>query len=568
MKFLVTQVSYFLNQTQIRQNIIALLWYVLYLLGVIAVFTVLFHVIMLYVEGRDFSWITGLYWTLTVMSTLGFGDITFQSDVGRGFTIVVLVVGMVLFLIMLPFAFIRFFYAPWIEAQIHVQSPRAVPPGTSGHVIICKYDSIAPNLIKSLRHLGIPYYVIEPDSATAVGLYNEGVSVVQGEIDSSLTYAAMDVANARMVFANAADTTNTNITLTIREIAPDVPIAATASSEDAIDILKLSGATHVLPLKHRLGEYLAHRINIGENRAHVIQKIGEWHVVEFTLHNTRLTGKTLSEARLPELTGVQVVGIWERGRLVPAEQERVLTEFCVPVAVGRPDQIEKLEALLDKEETGAVNKAVLIIGGGTVGCAAATELKRDGVTVFIVDCKPELCESLSKIADRVTIGDAADRETLIRGGLSEVSLVILSTNDDAINIYLSVYCRRLDNDVRIVSRITHERNVEAIHRAGSDFILSYAPLGAESVIALMEGRDPVIMGEGVELYILKVPGNLVNKTLRESGIVTLTGMIVLALDDGENTVVNPSPDSVLSSNTRISALGTPVEMARFEELFG
>src|SRR5687767_9368412 len=152
MKFLVTQVSYFLNQTQIRQNILALAWYVLYLLGVIAVFTVLFHVIMVYVEGRDYSWITGLYWTLTVMSTLGFGDITFQSDVGRGFTIVVLVVGMVLFLIMLPFAFIRFFYAPWIEAQIHVQSPRAVPPDTKGHVIICRYDSIAPNLITRLRH--------------------------------------------------------------------------------------------------------------------------------------------------------------------------------------------------------------------------------------------------------------------------------------------------------------------------------------------------------------------------------------------------------------------------------
>nr|MBF0222247.1 hypothetical protein [Desulfobulbaceae bacterium] len=33
-------------------------------------------------EGREFSWITGFYWTLTVMSTLGFGDITFQTDLG------------------------------------------------------------------------------------------------------------------------------------------------------------------------------------------------------------------------------------------------------------------------------------------------------------------------------------------------------------------------------------------------------------------------------------------------------------------------------------------------------
>jgi transaldolase / glucose-6-phosphate isomerase len=36
-------------------------------------------------EGREHSWITGVYWTLTVMSTLGFGDITFETDLGRLF---------------------------------------------------------------------------------------------------------------------------------------------------------------------------------------------------------------------------------------------------------------------------------------------------------------------------------------------------------------------------------------------------------------------------------------------------------------------------------------------------
>ena len=41
-------------------------------------------------EGQAHSWLTGLYWTLTVMSTLGFGDITFHSDLGRAFSIVVL----------------------------------------------------------------------------------------------------------------------------------------------------------------------------------------------------------------------------------------------------------------------------------------------------------------------------------------------------------------------------------------------------------------------------------------------------------------------------------------------
>ena len=42
--------------------------FVVMLACVIALFSVLFHFIMLY-EGREYSWITGLYWTLTVMST-------------------------------------------------------------------------------------------------------------------------------------------------------------------------------------------------------------------------------------------------------------------------------------------------------------------------------------------------------------------------------------------------------------------------------------------------------------------------------------------------------------------
>jgi len=36
-------------------------------------------------------------------------------------------------------------------------------------------------------------------------------------------------------------------------------------------------------------------------------------------------------------------------------------------------------------------------------------------------------------------------------------------------------------DLRIISRITHEQNLEAVHRAGADFALGYSSLGAESI---------------------------------------------------------------------------------------
>ena len=64
-----------------RRNIRVLLRFFLVLAAMITVYSVAFHFIMQR-EGRDYSWITGLYWTLTVMSTLGLGDIFFESDLG------------------------------------------------------------------------------------------------------------------------------------------------------------------------------------------------------------------------------------------------------------------------------------------------------------------------------------------------------------------------------------------------------------------------------------------------------------------------------------------------------
>ena len=124
MKFLVSQVTYFLSRRESRRNISGLAKYLGFLCGIILAYTVIFHLLMVYVEKRDFSWMSGLYWTMTVMTTLGFGDITFHSDIGRLFSIVVLMSGVILLLIMLPFTFIQSFYAPWLEAQLHAGSPR------------------------------------------------------------------------------------------------------------------------------------------------------------------------------------------------------------------------------------------------------------------------------------------------------------------------------------------------------------------------------------------------------------------------------------------------------------
>ena len=72
------------------------------------------------------------------------------------------------------------------------------------------------------------------------------------------------------MLANCEDTTNTNITLTVREIAPASADRDDRRGADSVDILELSGATFVLPLKHQLGDYLANRVDVGRPERNVV----------------------------------------------------------------------------------------------------------------------------------------------------------------------------------------------------------------------------------------------------------------------------------------------------------
>ncbi len=566
MKFPASELLSVLREGEVRRDLQALFRYAAFLVVVIALYAVLFQVIMVQVEGQSHSWITAVYWTLVTMTTLGFGDVVFTSDPGRLFTIVVLVSGVVLLLVVLPFTFIRFFYAPWLEAQVRLRVPRRVSSSVRGHVIISRYDAIASALIERLRPEGIPYYVVEPDPAAAAHLLNQGIAVVTGELDSRTTYEGLQVEQARLLLANREDTTNTNITLTVREVSRDVPIVGVVEHDDSIDILELSGCNHVLPLKVRLGEYLANRVSAGLGTADVIGTFEGLQIAEFSARNTPLAGLTVRETRLRAHTGLNIVGIWQRGRLMPAFPQSPIASESIVVVAGTPAQLTALDSLL--ETTPHSEAPVMVIGAGTVGSAATRALKRKGVPVHVLERDPRAQERLMGVADRVFVGDANDREALREAGLEDAPSVLLTTNDDAVNVYLAVYCRRLKPDLRIVSRITHDRNLEAIHRAGADFVLSYSSLGAEAVMSLLEGHEVVILGEGVDLFSVRLPPSLENKTLAETGIGSRTGLSVVAVRQDGQLVSNLRASMQMEAGAQLIMLGNVRQRRAFDDAFG
>ena len=561
MKFLPAQLAAYLQTGNARRNLGALRGYVLVLVAMVVAYSVAFHLLMA-AEGQQHSWLTGFYWTLTVMSTLGFGDITFKSDPGRAFSMLVMVSGVIFLLIVLPFAFIQLFFAPWLEARQAARTPRRVPDGVRGHVILTHYDPIAISLTQRLAYHGRPYWVIEPDVKTAMDLHDAGVRVVVGDRDKVETYQAMRADHAALIVATGDDYVNTNTAFTAREVAAEVPLVSIVRSADSVDILELAGSSHVLHVPEMLGRALARRTLGGDVRASVIGRFGELLIAEAPVTGTPLMGKRLADSRLREATGLTVAGVWERGRFEPPTPDTVLGPSTALVLAGTEEQLATFSELMVIYST--PDAPVLILGGGRVGRAVAAALQERDVPWRIVEQNPAMVRDEA----HYVLGSAADRAVLERAGIGEAAAAVVTTNDDATNIYLTLYVRRLRPDIQVVSRATLERNVATLHRAGADFVMSYASMGANAVFNVLEKGDVVMLAEGLDVFRHRVPRSLVGRALADTGIRESTACSVVALEVEGAAVINPPPETTLPAGAELILIGTTEAERRFVQQFG
>jgi Trk K+ transport system NAD-binding subunit len=156
---------------------------------------------------------------------------------------------------------------------------------------------------------------------------------------------------------------------------------------------------------------------------------------------------------------------------------------------------------------------------------------------------------------------------LKRAGILEAPAVVITTNDDDMNVYLTVYCRKLRPDIQIISRATEERTVSTLHRAGADTVVSYASLGATIIINHLRRGDIVMLAEGLELFRIAIPERLVGKAVRECGVREQAGCSVAAIESQNQTIVNPTPDYVLPEDGVMILLGNAETEARFMDCF-
>lgn len=530
-------------------------------IGMVGVFSTVFHELMAR-EGRSYSWPTSIYWTLTTMTTLGFGDITFESDAGRIFSVVVLLSGSTFLLVMLPFVFIQFVFVPWMNERDRRRAPRSLPPGTSGHLIVTDVGPVEIALVERAKQADVPYVIIVGDVDQAGRIHDEGRRVMLGALDDPETYRNARVDQAAMVVATRNDPTNTNIAFTVREIAPTVQILATANSPASVDILEIAGADHVVQLGEVLGAAMAARtLGVG-GTSHVIGEFAGLQIAEAGVVGTAMVGKTLTELALRRRIGVGIIGVWDRGVFSIASGDTQLAESMILLLAASREQLATFDAEYTVDAAGSQH--AVVIGGGRVGRAIASALQRDGVSSTIV----EQLADRERPGARYVIGDAADRKVLQAAGLDEASAVLITTHDDDVNVYLTRYCRGLRPDIRIVSRSRLDRNVSTLYRAGADSVLSYAGTGSAAIWNQFRGDETLLVAQGLNVFRAAVPRDLVGTTLADSHLYRRTSCNVVAVDHGDRIEANPDAHTPLPADAELVLVGTDVAEARFVEVFG
>lgn len=543
-----------------RRNVRALSRFILILTGLVSGYSVIFHFLMA-LEGQRHSFVTGFYWTLSTMTTLGYGDISFTSDTGRLFSILVLLSGIIFMLVLLPFTFIQLFYEPWMKSRADEMLPRKVPAHIKDHVILTFYGPVAISLIEKLVHFNYPYVVVLPEADQVVQLDDEGIHAICGELDDPQTWHNARVEEAALVATTRDDVANTSVVFTVRGITADTPVIATARKEASLEVLKLAGCTRVLDLTRLMAESLARRVVGGSRFSHIIGRIDDLLIAEVDSSRTTLVGMNYVEAQ--QITSISIVGYWARGNFEIAQPESRVEENTLLVMAGSAEQFKEFNASFQAEHVFDNPRPVIIIGGGRVGRSTAHSLERRGMDYRIVE---ELEERI-RDPEKYVFGSGADKAVLELAGINDAQTVIITPRDDETNIYLTIFCRLLRPDIQIITRATLERNLAALHRAGCDIALSYASMGSNALFNLLQRSDLLMVAEGLDVFKVTVPAELAGKTLAEANFRQTTNCSLIGIAQGETTTTNPGPDTILPEAAEMVLIGTPAAEVEFLKLY-
>jgi voltage-gated potassium channel len=298
------------------------------------------------------NFLDALFMVVTTVTTVGYEEVHPLGEVGRIFTITVIVmgVGTVLYTI-------GIFGEILIEGQLatyaRMRGMERRIAALKDHFIVCGYGRMGTRVSQEFQALQTPFVVVENNPNPLERLRTTDLLFIEGDAASDDSLLKAGILRAKgLVSAVDSDERNVFITLTARALNPTLFIVARSSYADSVEKLRRAGANQVvspyLMGAHRMAALAMRPVAVdvldtvlhGENIDLVVE--------EFVVPSgSRVLGQTLAESGIKE-AGANVLAIRKRSgqlRINPPDHQ-VLESDDLVVAIGTRQQMTAAEKLL------------------------------------------------------------------------------------------------------------------------------------------------------------------------------------------------------------------------------
>ena len=225
----------------------------------------------------------------------------------------------------------------------------------------------------------------------------------------------------------------------------------------------------------------------------------------------------------------------------------------------------------------ALRDHFIVCGFGRVGEGIIENLRAAGRPVVTIDENPERCERAEGLGVLTVCGNASSAETLRAAGIERAAAVMVSTGDDAANVYTVLSARATSPQIQVIARANTEETVERLSAAGATRVFSPHVAGAQHMAsyvlkpnvawALSELLDERSKGMTIEEVAIAPGSSYVGRTIGEVGL-RQHGVEVMAIGrDGGQTFL-PARDEEIQPDDVLVMIGPPPNVRKFAELAG
>ncbi|MDD2457916.1 MAG: potassium channel protein [Eubacteriales bacterium] len=310
-----------------------------------------------YVVLLQVSILDAFYMTVITIATVGFREVAELSDAAKIFTVFIIFAGLgfVGYALTSLVAFLT-------EGQLQTVWRRRRMDNRiralHKHYIVCGAGETAQNVMAQLSAGKVPFVVVDLREEKIHEFHNRGILAIHGDPTHESALEQANIHNAEgLICALSSDTENVFTILTARYLNPKLYIISRAIEPHAHEKLRMAGADRTISPNEIGGRRMAAMVLRPSifSFLDVVTYAGDevFNLEEVLLGEaSELNGKTLREARIPELTGLIVMAIKKSGSRTmvfnPQASETIATGDSL-IVLGNPENVDKLKTLAKDE---------------------------------------------------------------------------------------------------------------------------------------------------------------------------------------------------------------------------